>query len=44
VAARPSLIFDRLTHDGERSRVTAAELLGALLRTLAPIWPSGQRV
>jgi hypothetical protein len=44
VAARPALIFDRLTDHGQRRSVSAAELLAALLRTLAPIWPSGQRV
>jgi hypothetical protein len=43
-AARPSLIFDRVTAHGTRTRVTATEVLGEVLRTLAPIWTSGSRV
>ena len=42
--ARPGLLFDRLTADGTRTQVSAAELLGEVLRTLSPIWPSGSRV
>jgi len=42
--ARPSLMFDRLSGHGTRSHVTATEVLGELLRSLAPIWTSGSRV
>ena len=42
--ARPGLLFDRLTSDGTRHQVSATELLGEVLRTLSPIWPSGSRV
>ena len=42
--ARPSLMFDRLSGHGTRSHVTATEVLGELLRCLAPIWTSGSRV
>jgi len=43
--ARPGLMFDRIVTDAAtgqtRSTVEAADVLGELLRTLAPIWPSG---
>lgn len=43
--ARPGLMFDRIVTDAAtgqaRSSVAAADVLGELLRTLAPIWPSG---
>lgn len=43
--ARPGLLFDRLVIDAAtgqmRSEVAAADILAELLRTLAPIWPSG---
>jgi hypothetical protein len=43
--ARPGLMFDRIVTDAAtgqtRSEVQAADILGELLRTLAPIWPSG---
>jgi hypothetical protein len=42
--ARPALLFDRVTRFGERRQVAATELLGELLRTLAPIWPRGARI
>lgn len=42
--ARPALLFDRLMQFGQRRQLTAAELLGELLRTLAPIWPRGARI
>lgn len=38
--ARPGLLWDRLTAGG-RSTVGAAEVLGAVLRSFAPIWRSG---
>ncbi len=40
VAARPGLLFDRLTAGG-RSEVTAAALLAAVLDIFGPIWRSG---
>jgi len=43
-AARPGSWFDRLTANGTRSTVDAAELLLQLLRALAPIWRSGSVV
>ena len=43
-AARPSLMFDRLSAHGTRRHVTATEVLGEVLRSLAPIWTSGSRV
>lgn len=43
-AARPALLFDRVTDAGRRSAVSASELLGEVLCLLAPIWPSGGRV
>ncbi len=42
--ARPALLLDRITAYGTRQQVRAADVLGELLRTLAPIWPSGSRV
>ena len=43
--ARPGLMFDRIVTDAAtgqaRSTVAATEILGELLCTLAPIWPSG---
>lgn len=44
VPARPGLLFDRLTDHGRRSEVSAAEVLGELLRVFAPIWKSGSLV
>ena len=44
VAARPGLLFDRLTDNGRRSEVSATELLDVLLRVFAPIWKSGSLV
>jgi hypothetical protein len=38
------LLLDRITRYGTRQQVRAADVLGELLRTLAPIWPSGSRV
>ncbi len=42
--ARPALLFDRLTAGGTRTSVSAAEVLGEVLRVLGPIWTSGSRV
>ncbi len=42
--ARPSLILDRISAGHTRSSITAAELLGELLRTFASIWTSGSRL
>ena len=42
--ARPGLLFDRVTAYGTRSEVQAAEVLGEVLRSLSPIWPSGSKV
>ncbi len=42
--ARPGLMFDRLTDHGTRSTVSATEVLGEILRSLSPIWPSGSTV
>jgi hypothetical protein len=42
--ARPGLLFDRLTAKGTATQVTAAAVLGEVLRVLAPIWTSGSRV
>ena len=44
VPARPGLLFDRLTDHGRSSEVSAAEVLGELLRVFAPIWKSGSLV
>jgi len=41
---RPALIFDRLSQGGQRTQVSATEVLGEVLRCLSPIWPSGTRV
>ena len=41
VAARPGMLFDRLTDHGRRSEVSADQVLGELLRVFAPIWKSG---
>ena len=43
-AARPALLFDRLTAEGTRTTVAATEVLGQVLRVLGPIWTSGSRV
>lgn len=40
-AARPALLFDRITAGGTRSTVAAADVLKPLLDVLAPIWTSG---
>jgi hypothetical protein len=42
--ARPGLLWDRLSAGGTRSSVGAAEVLGEVLATMAPIWTSGSRV
>ena len=42
--ARPGLIFDRLTEHGTQDSVAAVAVLGEVLRSLAPIWPSGSNV
>ena len=42
--ARPGLMVDRLTDHGTRSSVSAADVLGEILRSLSPIWPSGSNV
>ena len=42
--ARPGLLFDRLTHNGVRTQVSASELLAEVLRAFSSIWPSGSRV
>jgi len=42
--ARPSLMFDRLTGHGTLGSVSAAAVLGEVLRTLGPIWTSGRHV
>jgi hypothetical protein len=44
VPARPGLLFDRLTDDGRRNEVSAAEVLGEVLRVFATIWKSGSLV
>ena len=41
---RPGLLFDQITADGTRTEVSAAEVLGAVLRLLSPIFTSGSRV
>jgi hypothetical protein len=43
-AARPALLFDRLTAAGTRRQVSAREVLAEVLRVLGPIWTSGSRV
>ena len=42
--ARPGLLYDRITDHGRRSEVSAAEVLGELLRVFAPIWKGGSLV
>ena len=42
--ARPGLLYDRLTANGARTQVSATEVLGEVLRSLSPIWPSGSKV
>ena len=42
--ARPGLMYDRLTDHGTRAGVSAVEVLSEILRSLAPIWPSGSQV
>lgn len=42
--ARPGLMYDRLTAHGARTQVSAAQVLGEVLRTLSGIWPSGSKV
>ncbi|MDP1649509.1 MAG: DUF1688 family protein [Rubrivivax sp.] len=42
--ARPGLLYDQLTAGGTRTEVSAAEVLGAVLRVLSPIFTSGSRV
>jgi hypothetical protein len=42
--ARPGLLYDRLTANGTRTQVSAAAILGEVLRVLGPIWTSGSRV
>ncbi len=44
VPARHGLLFDRLTDHGRRNQISAAEVLGELLRVFAPIWKSGSLV
>jgi hypothetical protein len=39
--ARPGLLYDRITAGGTRSALDAGELLGTVLRVLAPLWPTG---
>ena len=41
---RPGLLYDRITAGGTRSEVAAADVLGAVLRLLSPIFTSGSRV
>ncbi len=43
-AARPGLLFDRLTANGTSTQTTAAAVLAEVLRVLSPIWTSGSRV
>jgi hypothetical protein len=45
--ARPAVLFDRLALDARgalRPEVSAAEILGEVLRMLAPVWKSGSTV
>ncbi|MBK1612890.1 uracil phosphoribosyltransferase [Rubrivivax gelatinosus] len=41
--SRPGLLYDQLVAGG-RDAVTASEILGLLLRVLAPVWTSGSSV
>ena len=43
-AARPALLFDRLSAGGARGSVGAAEILRQVLQALGPIWTSGSQV
>jgi len=42
--ARPGLIYDRITANGARHEVAAADVLKQVLRSFAPIWQSGSKV
>lgn len=42
--ARPGVMFDKLTHDGQQTTIRAADLLALALRGLAPIWPADNRL
>jgi hypothetical protein len=42
--ARPSRLYDQLTDHGQRTELTAGEILRALVTGYAPIWTSGSRV
>lgn len=42
--ARPGRLYDRLTDQGQRTEVAAADILRELLTAYAPIWTSGSRV
>jgi hypothetical protein len=42
--ARPAILFDRITADGTRSSVAAADVLREVLRVLGPVWTSGSTV
>jgi hypothetical protein len=37
-AARPGVLFDVLTGEGARAEVAAADIVGALLERLGPVW------
>jgi hypothetical protein len=42
--ARPSRLYDQLTDHGQRTELTAGEILRTLVTAYAPIWTSGSRV
>lgn len=42
--ARPSRLYDQLTDHGQRTELTAGEILRTLVTGYAPIWTSGNRV
>ena len=42
--ARPSRLYDQLTDHGQRTELTAGEILRTLVTGYAPIWTSGSRV
>ena len=42
--ARPSRLYDQLTEHGQRTEVSAGEILSTLVTAYAPIWTSGSRV
>ena len=42
--ARPSRLYDQLTEHGQRTELTAGEILRTLVTGYAPIWTSGNRV